>query len=537
MSLTNDKTSQLINLQYELAMLVGKELQLVPMLRSFFPPALKALGCRAAHVWLRGDPDQPPAHCFSYPARETSVWREDARFVEVANQFAVAADQPRSLAIGEDRQLLLMPLDSVGFCALIRQGDPIDPIVVAAIRPIFKRLANACSASLRHEKVEQLKALAAERELRLRTVLETIGEVIFQADGEGRLTFLNPAWQTLTGMTITQALGHPLSEFMALSDRPRLERGLAEARDGESNERLELRLQTAHGHWKDVVVRLQSARATTPPASSAVPPGHPGKRWYDNAANHTYQLTGTIIDVTKLRQAERLKREFTATVSHELRTPLTSIVGAIGLLDGGAAGDLPPRARELVAVAGKNSQRLRQLIDDLLDMEKLLAGKMVFAAETIDVVELITQSAREHAPLADQREVRLLVDSDPEGGQVCADRHRLEQVLSNLLSNAIKFSPPGGAVKIGCRQSAAKVRIEVIDHGPGIDPTLQAGLFEPFTQADASDTRSQGGTGLGLAISRALIDQMDGRIGIESRPGQGATFWFELPAANTPAPD
>lgn len=521
---------RLTSLQYELALRVGLELQLVPMLRRFFTAALKSLGCKAAHVWLRAEQGEHPRLCFSYPTRDRDIWQDDPRFGQALNQLQHSGEGPRSLQIDSVNFLLLMPMGQTGFCVILREGSALDETTVSAIRPIFERLTNACRASLRHEKVEQLQALAAERELRLRTVMETIGEVIFQADGQGKLSFLNPAWEALTGIAVEQALQRSLIDFMATPDRAALQEGLAMARKQDHGERLELRLETADGSCRDVVVRIRNTRATPSRNGPTKPDAGARQPWQD-------QVTGTIIDVTEMRRAERLKREFTATVSHELRTPLTSIIGAISLLNGAAGGDLPAKARELITIAEKNSARLRRLIDDLLDMEKLLSGKMRFALTPLDPSALISQAIHDHAPLASQRQIELKYEQSDPVRPVRADPHRFEQVLSNLLSNAIKFSPRGGRVEIHCRARETVMRIEVVDHGPGIDPAVAADLFEAFTQADASDTREQGGTGLGLAISRALLEQMGGQVGVDSRLGAGATFWFELPLAVMDASD
>jgi PAS domain S-box-containing protein len=239
-------------------------------------------------------------------------------------------------------------------------------------------------------------------------------------------------------------------------------------------------------------------------------------------------------DITEIKQAERMKRELTSTVSHELRTPLTSIAGAIGLLNGGAAGPLPEAARNLVAIADKNAQRLRVLIDDLLDMEKLLAGKLPFDFQNLELRSLLEQALTEHQPFADTHGVRLTLADHADQARVRTDPGRFQQVLSNLLSNAVKFSPEGGEVVVTACPVDQAIRVEVRDRGPGIDPRFHPQIFQKFAQADASDTRRRGGTGLGLAITRELVEQMHGRIGFESTPGNGATFWFELPA---PPPD
>ena len=505
---TQAHASRLVNLQYELALLVGQELRLIPMLRRFFPPALKALGCRAAHVWLCNETTSLPELRYTYPARDSSVWRDDPRFAEATSGFREIPNRPRIVQIGASTQLHLMPLGNIGYCVLVRKRQPLEPMLIEAIRPIFDRLATACRASLDHEEVEHLRTVATEGEQRLRTVLETVGEVIFQTDDGGILTFLNPAWSRISGMEIEQCLGRPLTDFLSPEDEAQFREAFRSALDpGRGALRLEARLRTVDGAPRWVTIRVRRSH-----------PGSPGGG-----------VTGTIIDVTDLRQAERMKREFTATVSHELRTPLTSIAGAIGLLNGGAAGPLPEAARNLVAIADKNAQRLRVLIDDLLDMEKLIAGKLPFAFQNLELGPLLAQALREHQPFADTHGVHLTLDNCADQDRVRIDPDRFQQVLSNLLSNAVKFSPQGGEVQVTARNLAEAIRVEVRDQGPGIDPEFHPHVFQKFAQADASDTRRRGGTGLGLAITRELVEQMHGCIGFDSIPGDGATFWFELP--------
>jgi PAS domain S-box-containing protein len=360
--------------------------------------------------------------------------------------------------------------------------------------------------------VEDLRAVAAEGEQRLRTVLEAVGEVIFQIDEDEALTFLNPTWERMSGMAIEQCLGRPLTDFLASEDETMVHEALRSVLDtGQQSQRFEVSLRAVDSLSRWVAVRL----------------------WPSHPVSGSGGVTGTMIDVTGLRQAERMKREFTSTVSHELRTPLTSITGAIGLLNGGTAGPLPEAARKLVAIADKNAQRLRVLIDDLLDMEKLLAGKLPFAFQNLELRPLLEQALNEHQLFADTHGVRLTLTDRADHARVHTDPDRFQQVLSNLLSNAVKFSPEGGEVLVTARSLAQAVRVEVRDQGPGIDPEFHPQIFQKFAQADASDTRRRGGTGLGLAITRELVEQMHGRIGFESTPGDGATFWFQLPAAGS----
>lgn len=248
-------------------------------------------------------------------------------------------------------------------------------------------------------------------------------------------------------------------------------------------------------------------------------------------------------DIGERKRMERMKSEFVSTVSHELRTPLTSISGALGLLAGGALGVLPEQAKQMVEIAHKNSQRLGLLINDLLDMEKLMAGKLRFDMQAQPLMPLIESAIRDNQGYADQNGVRLLLahgagagagagaDSGAGAGavRVEVDAQRLQQVLANLLSNAAKFSPAGSEVRVTVARVESAVRVSVIDRGPGIPAEFRDRIFEKFSQADASDSRQKGGSGLGLAISRELLECMGGRIGFESTPGEGATFYFDLP--------
>ncbi len=238
---------------------------------------------------------------------------------------------------------------------------------------------------------------------------------------------------------------------------------------------------------------------------------------------------GFITDITQRKHLEQMKNEFVSTVSHELRTPLTSIAGSLGLINGEALGPVPNAMREMLSIAQSNSQRLRQLIDDLLDMDKLLAGKMNFIPQQLDIDSFLAECVTSHQGFARQHDVQLTYTGGPVA-QITADPMRLQQVLSNLLSNALKFSPAGSQVLLSAQELGGQIRILVVDQGPGVPAEFVDRLFEKFSQADASDRRQKGGTGLGLAISKELMERMGGCIGFYPRPGGGSVFWVELPA-------
>jgi PAS domain S-box-containing protein len=238
-------------------------------------------------------------------------------------------------------------------------------------------------------------------------------------------------------------------------------------------------------------------------------------------------------DVTAQLEAERMKKDFTSTLSHELRTPLTSIIGSLQLITSGVMGEVDKEVGELTAVAERNAQRLLDLINDLLDIEKIESGKLALAPETIAVDDLVRESIVLNQAFAERFKVRFRSHGDAPERRVHADRKRLLQVMTNLLSNAVKFSPEGGEVEISTEDAGAKVRVSVHDRGPGIPEAFRARIFGRFTQADSTATRHKGGTGLGLAICKRLLELMRGRIGFDDRPGGGTTFWFELPRYTT----
>lgn len=243
------------------------------------------------------------------------------------------------------------------------------------------------------------------------------------------------------------------------------------------------------------------------------------------------RLIAIYRDITERKQAEKAKNEFISTVSHELRTPLTSMKGALGLALSGSVGEMSEPVHKMVSMASTNCDRLVVLINDILDLEKIEAGKMDFNMEELDLAALIDAASEANSFYADKFAVSLRCEVDLDDGPLMTlgDRNRLMQVMDNLLSNAAKYSPKGGEIVIWLRPNGDALQLTVRDFGSGIPKAAQPTIFDKFTQVDSSDTRSKGGTGLGLSIAKLIVEEHQGAISFVSEEGEGTEFFVELP--------
>ena len=351
---------------------------------------------------------------------------------------------------------------------------------------------------------------ANERESYVRLLIANVVDAIIIINQRGQIETFNHAAERTFGYSEEDVLGRNLSMLMPEPHRAVHDVHLQDyERRGEGRSLEQTRdLQAIRRNGEIFTIELRVSEIS-----------HSGER----------KFIGLVRDITERKRIEQMKSEFVSVVSHELRTPLTSISGALGLILGGAAGDVPPSMGHMLSIAQQNSQRLGLLIGDLLDMEKLVAGQMSFELHGLQLVPLLEDALRSNQAYADRLGVRFEL-GEQIAVTVMVDELRLQQVLANLLSNAAKFSPPGEVVILSSQRHGDHVRVSVRDFGPGIPQTFRQRIFQKFSQADSSDTRQKGGTGLGLAISKELIEHMNGRIGFDSELGQGACFWFELPA-------
>lgn len=240
-------------------------------------------------------------------------------------------------------------------------------------------------------------------------------------------------------------------------------------------------------------------------------------------------ITFVIHDITQHKEIERMKNEFISTVSHELRTPLTSIRGSLGLVLSEALGKLPEKSKELLNIANNNSLRLINLINDILDLEKIKAGKMEFSFKEYEVMPLVEESIKLNEEYAKLYNVRYELVERLDQSFINVDKGKFIQVLTNLLSNAAKFSFADEVVEIFVKRKRNVVLISVVNKGAGIPEESYSKIFESFSQVDSSDSRKKGGTGLGLSITKSIIQKMGGQIGFTSKLNEYTDFYFELP--------
>lgn len=380
---------------------------------------------------------------------------------------------------------------------------------------------------------KQSESELAEQRQWLEVTLSSIGDAVIATDAAGRVSFMNPVAESLTGWRQPDADGVDLATVFRIvteGTRQQLENPVDKVvREGQ-----------VVGLSNHTLLLAKDGREVAIDDSAAPIRGGDGK------------LDGVVLvfrDITDRKKAEkereelleaeraarmaaerasRMKDEFLATISHELRTPLNAILGWSQVLRSGH-----PRGADLqqgLEVIERNARVQTQIIEDLLDMSRIISGKIRLDVQRVDLLPVIENALETVRPAADARGVRLQPTLDPQAGPVSGDPSRLQQVFWNLLSNAIKFTPKGGRVQVLLERVNSHVEVSVIDTGVGIDPEFLPRLFERFTQADSSTTRHHGGLGIGLAIVKQLVELHGGTVRAKSAgEGQGATFVVLLP--------
>ncbi|WP_425409781.1 ATP-binding protein [Hyphococcus sp.] len=366
----------------------------------------------------------------------------------------------------------------------------------------------AASLKDRQEKLE-------EKEAKIRAILESANSPIVTFDEDGVIQTVNPASSTFFGRSYTDLIGSKISDHV--EGYTPINRNVTD--DGGR----EFRAILGDGSKAPVYLSVNEMKFKERKQYAAIL----------TDLTEQKKIDGLKRDLIEQRKMDNLKSEFISTVSHELRTPLTSIMGSLGLIQSGSFGAIPDKAASLLDMAQKNGKRLVNLINDILDIEKIESGNFKFLFGYFSVNDLLSDAKMAAEGYAAKHNVELIMELAPCDIMIKVDEGRFAQVMANLLSNAIKFSEAGSCVIMNATVSEESLRIAVSDKGPGIPLEFQKRIFEKFTQADSSSTRAQDGTGLGLNIAKAIIERFDGTIGFKSEPGAGTEFYFDLP---TPAP-
>jgi len=236
----------------------------------------------------------------------------------------------------------------------------------------------------------------------------------------------------------------------------------------------------------------------------------------------------TLRDITEQKKVNAMKDEFVSIVSHELKTPITSIDGSLKLLLGGVMGELPDKIVNILNLASRNSVRLIELINDILDIQKMEAGQMQYLIEEIPIGPLVKATVEESGGYVEKYGVSIEI-KHLDDVYVSADKLKIGQVLLNLLSNSIKFSEKGRSVNVYSEINGDYVRVHVKDDGVGIPDNFKDKIFNKFSQSELSITRKSDGTGLGLSIAKQIVEHFGGRIDFTSEMNVGTDFYFDLP--------
>jgi PAS domain S-box-containing protein len=360
------------------------------------------------------------------------------------------------------------------------------------------------------EALERERELLARSESMLRGIIVSAGEGIVTSDMDGRILSFNPTAEAMFRYEEASVIGEPVEIIVPSETRARHAEGMRRRAKG-------IRGPDA-GRW----VRRIGLRSdgTTIPVEVFVG---------EVSRAEDRRLVALIRDLTEHVKIQEMKDDFVSVVSHELRTPLTSIQGALGLVLGGAGGELSPQLRELIEIAHDNSRRLVRLTNDLLDLQKLEAGRMTYRFVVSDLAEVARTTAAAMEPLATDREVRLDLVAPDDPLFASFDPDRMAQVLTNLVGNAVSVSDPGATVTMRVVAGDDAVGIDVEDRGPGIPEADRERVWEKFLRVESGAAARTHGTGIGLPLARALVEAHGGTIDFASHVGEGTTFHVRIP--------
>ncbi len=343
-------------------------------------------------------------------------------------------------------------------------------------------------------------------------VIRNIAEGLLVVDNKGRIVMMNPAAEKLLGVSKKDRIGK------SVLDDIKEEQLFSLAKENHEEDKKEIELVSKHDETKKVLR-----------ASTAI---------IENEEGKTIGMVSVLSDVTKQKKLDELKSRFVANVSHELRTPLVAIGKSIDLIINKTAGELSKTQEELLTIADRNVKRLTFLINDLLDLSKLEAGKASIRRESVAIESIASECIKGLEPWAGTKSIRIEKDIEEGLPDVEADPDRITQVFHNLLGNSIKFTPTNGVivVRIRLRKGDLQVQVSVADNGIGISKDDLPKVFDKFYQTGERVSTDISGTGIGLSITKEIVELHGGKIWVESEKGRGAEFIFTLPLKSSHKP-
>ena len=373
---------------------------------------------------------------------------------------------------------------------------------------------------------------------RFRELLEAAPDSIIEVDGEGRIALLNSVTEKMFGYSRGELLGQPIEilvpeDFRAIHHKHRVRYSKCPVMRAMGSG-LVLNGQRKDGSRFPVEISLSPVKSGNGFRITAIIRDITGRK---RTEEHLQEVQDKYIRELELRnremeRADRLKSEFLASESHELRTPLHTIIGFSELLTEETEGILDGKHRRFLDHIRKDSSYLLTLINDILDLSKIEAGRLELRWESVDVAAVLEEALSAIRPQGSAKAIEIETNLEL-CATLSADRLRLKQVLYNLLSNAVKFTPEGGRVRIDVLTRQGHMEISVSDTGIGIPPEEHSAIFDKFHQVGATTKGVREGTGLGLAITKRLVEYHGGRIWVESEPGKGSCFTFTIPIEET----
>lgn len=377
----------------------------------------------------------------------------------------------------------------------------------------------------RNLKIAVEKLISAEQQMT--TIVDCLGEGLIVVDTRDRILYFNPAAKHLLNFNETSQFPDLFTELLSITNLT----VLANTHGQDTRATVEINLDQ---EGENRILRVVTSQFTSVGTTENG----------DSPSGENTDMAGMVYvfdDITRQHEIDKMKSDFVALVSHELRTPLTSIIGFISLILDGKAGPLNEVQQQSLTRAHRQSERLATMINDLLDISRIEAGRIVMKLEPVNLTEIAQQRLEELKPQADEKTIKLDLNVQPDLPQLTGDAEHLGQILTNLVGNAIKFTPSNGEVHVrmfskncpledGVMDENDGVHVEVIDTGPGIPVQDREDVFDKFRQLGNIQTREQGGTGLGLAIARGFVEAHKGKIWVDAgKNDKGCNFQFWIP--------